>query len=299
MKFTNEIKIALVAVVAIVLLFFGLQYLKGRNLLSSDERYFASFDDVTGMTPSSPVYANGYRVGVVEKVIYDYTKPGNIVATLAINSKLKLNRETRAEITSDVLGNVQVELKFGPNPLDILSPGDTIVGIVQSGTVGKVAQMVPQIQEMLPKLDSILTNINTLLSDAALKNTLKNVEQITGHLTETTRQLSLLTASVNQQMPQMLTKVDGVLANTEGLTQQLNSLDVAATMEKVDKTLANVQQLTDALNSNQGTLGLLMRDPQLYNNLNVTMGDADKLLIDLKEHPKRYVHFSIFGKKDK
>jgi phospholipid/cholesterol/gamma-HCH transport system substrate-binding protein len=218
---------------------------------------------------------------------------------LAINSKLKLNRETRAEITSDVLGNVQVELKFGPNPLDILSPGDTIVGIVQSGTVGKVAQMVPQIQEMLPKLDSILTNINILLSDAALKNTLKNVEQITGHLTVTTHQLSLLTASISQQMPQMLSKVDGVLANTEGLTHQLNSLDVSATMEKVDKTLANVQQLTDALNSNEGTLGLLMRDPQLYNNMNATMGDADKLLIDLKEHPKRYVHFSIFGKKDK
>ena len=92
---------------------------------------------------------------------------------------------------------------------------------------------------------------------------------------------------------------DGVLTNTEGFTQQLNSIDVAATMNKVNQTLTNVQQMTDALNSKEGTLGLLMHDPQLYNNLNATMSDADKLMIDFREHPKRYIHFSVFGKKDK
>jgi phospholipid/cholesterol/gamma-HCH transport system substrate-binding protein len=100
-------------------------------------------------------------------------------------------------------------------------------------------------------------------------------------------------------MPQMLAKADGVLENTEGLTRKLNDIDVAATMSKVDQTLSNVQQMTQALNSREGTLGLLMHDPDLYNNLNATMSDADHLLIDLKANPKRYVHFSLFGKKDK
>jgi phospholipid/cholesterol/gamma-HCH transport system substrate-binding protein len=100
-------------------------------------------------------------------------------------------------------------------------------------------------------------------------------------------------------MPNMMDKANGVLTNTETLTKQLSEIDVASTMSKVDATLANVQQMTSTLNSNEGTLGLLMHDPGLYNNLNATMHDADQLMIDLKAHPKRYVHFSVFGKKDK
>ena len=183
--------------------------------------------------------------------------------------------------------------------MEVLEQGATIEGTMQKGMMDKAATMVPQIEVMLPKLDSILASLNSLLADPALANTLHNVDGITANLKTTSHDLQLLTASLNRQMPQMLAKADGVLENTEGLTRKLNSIDVAATMSKVDKTLTNVQQMTDALNSKEGTLGLLMHDPQLYQNLNATMGDADQLLIDLKEHPKRYVHFSIFGRKDK
>lgn len=300
MKFwTNEVKIAAVAVVAVVLLFFGLQYLKGLSLFSSDDHYYVHFSDVTGMTASSPIYAYGYKVGVVEAINYDYDDPDNIVAVIRIDPKLSLPRGTVAEISSDLLGNVRLELKLGPNPLEVLDEGSTIEGSMQQGVMGKAASMVPQIEVMLPKLDSILTSINALLADPALGNTLHNVDGITANLKTTSHDLQLLTASLNQQMPQMLATANGVLENTEGITQKLNALDVASTMTKVDQTLTNVQQMTDALNSREGTLGLLMHDPSLYQNLSATMGDADKLLIDLKEHPKRYVHFSLFGKKDK
>jgi phospholipid/cholesterol/gamma-HCH transport system substrate-binding protein len=300
MKFlTNEVKIALVAIAGIVILFFGLQFLKGLTMFSSDNNYYARFADVSGLSASSPVYANGYKVGVVEGINYDYRNPENIVAVIGLDSKLNLPKGTTAEISSDLLGNVKLELKFGPNPVDFIGKGDTIIGGTQQGLMAKAGNMIPQVEKMLPKLDSILVSLNTLLADPAIKNSLHNVDQITSNLTTTTHELNQLSASLNRQMPQMLTKADGVLTNTEGLTRQLGDLDFAATMNKVDATLANVQQMTAALNSKEGTLGLLMRDPSLYMNLSNTMRDADSLMIDLKAHPKRYIHFSVFGKKDK
>ena len=138
-----------------------------------------------------------------------------------------------------------------------------------------------------------------LLSDPALKNSLHNIDQITGNLTTTSNELKAMTYTLNQQMPSLVKNADGMLANANELTHNLNELDLAATMSKVNNTLHNVEQMTAKLNSNEGTLGLLMRDPELYNNLNATMIHADSLMIDLKQHPKRYVHFSVFGKKDK
>ena len=165
--------------------------------------------------------------------------------------------------------------------------------------MGKAANMLPTVQQMLPKLDSILASVNTPLADPAIANSLHNVDQITADLTRTSRDLSQLTAALNQQMPQMLKNADGVLANTNQITKEINDLDIAGTMNSVNNTLQNVEQMTAKLNSKEGTLGLLMRDPALYYNLNSTMMHADSLMIDLKAHPKRYVHFSVFGRKDK
>ena len=299
MKFlTNEVKIALVAIVGIVVLFFGLQYLKGLTLLGSDNRYYAVFNNVSGLSASSPVYANGYKVGVVEAIVYDYANPEKIVAVLGLDNQLNVSRGTRAEIASDLLGKVQLELCFGENPVDLLQPGDTISGGMQSGLMSKAGAMVPQIERMLPKLDSILSSINTLLADPTLSHSLKNVEDITGNLTTTTAQLNTLTQTLNRQLPGMLTSANGLLANTEELSKQFSSIDLEGTMGKVNQTLANVEHLTETLNSKDGTLGLLLHDATLYTNLSNTMADADSLMVDFKAHPKRYIHFSVFGKKE-
>ena len=298
-KFSKEIQIALVAVVGIIVLYFGLQFLKGMTLFSNDNRYFVKFQDVSGLSVASPIFANGYRVGVVETIEFNYENTGEIVASIGVDKNMQVPKGSRAEIATDLMGNVKVQLVLGNVADGFVAPGDTITGAQQVGAMGKAADMIPTIQQMLPKLDSILVSVNTLLADPAIASSLHNVDQITANLSRTSQDLSQLTAQLNRQMPQMLKNADGVLANTNQITKNLNELDIAATMTSVNSTLKNVEQMTATLNSKEGTLGLLMRDPGLYNNLNSTLMHADSLMMDLKQHPKRYVHFSVFGKKDK
>lgn len=297
--FTKEVQIALVAIAGVVVLFFGLQFLKGLTMFSDEDTYFVTFDNISGLSTSSPVYADGYKVGVVKEIVYNYGNGTDIVAVLGVNKNMRLPKGSTAEIESDMLGNIKVNMMLANNPVERIQPGDTIRGGKQLGMLAKAADMIPAIEKMLPKLDSIMTSLNILLADPAIKNSLHNVDRITGNLAETTAQLNTMMAGVNKRLPGMMAKADRVLDNTETLTKNLSDADVQLTMQKVNATLDNVQQMTDKLNSDDSSLGLLMRNPGLYNNLNSTIMHADSLMIDLKSHPKRYVHFSIFGRKDK
>ena len=295
----NEIKIALVAIVGIVVLFFGMNFLKGLHLFANDNSYYISFDDISGLSPSSPIYANGYKVGTVKSISYDYEKDGDIKATVGLDKALKVPQGSRAEIVSDLLGNVQVNLIMGDREAGFLPVGGQIDGRKNSGAMGQAAQMIPQVEKLLPKLDSILSSLNVLFADPAIAQSLHNVRQITTDLTTTTQQLNTLMASMNSQVPTLMGKANNVLDNTKQLTTSLAAVDVESTMNRIDKTLANVERFSEQLNDNKGSLGLLMNDRSLFDNLNATMAHADSLMLDLRMHPKRYVHFSIFGKKDK
>jgi phospholipid/cholesterol/gamma-HCH transport system substrate-binding protein len=297
--FTKEVRISLVAIVAIVLIFFGLNFLKGLNIFSSASNYFVSFDDITGLSVSSPVYADGYKVGVVKSITYDYNHRGDIVVEISINKDMRIPRGSSAELVSDVLGTVKVNLMLANNPSERVEVGDTISGGINDGAFGQVKNMIPAIEKLIPKMDSILSSVNMLLADPAVAASLHNVQGVTANLKTSTAQLNILLANLNQKVPGMMNRADVVLNNAEVITGKLSRVDVAGTMAKVDATLDNVHQLTDRINSNDGTLGLLMRDPSLYNNLNSTVRNADSLVINLRENPKRYVHFSVFGKKDK
>ncbi len=302
--FTKEVKIAIVAIVGIVLLFFGLNFLKGMSLFSNDSSYFIKFRDISGLSASNPIYADGYQVGVVKGIDYDYEGNGEVVVRFDVDNNLRIPRGSSAEIVSDLMGNVKMNLLLANNPRDRVEPGDTLVGAINGGLMGSIGALMPTVQQMLPKLDSILASVNALLADPALARSLHNVETISGNLTTTTRSLNTLMAGLNARMPGLMNKADAALAkagttldNTSRLTENLAAVDVQGTMAKVDQTLANVQSITDRLNNGEGTLGLLMNDPALYNNLNATMQSADSLLVNLKAHPSRYVHFSLFGRK--
>lgn len=299
MKLTKEIKIALVAIVGILIMYFGINFLKGMNLFSTNNAYYMTFDDIQGLGASTPIYADGYKVGTVDGLEYDYKENGPIKVKVDIIKDLRIPQGSKAEIVKDLMGNLQVNLLLANNPRERVEPGGVIPGAVNGGMMDKAANLVPVVEKMLPKLDSILTSVNALLADPALAASLHNVETITSNLTVSTRELNTLMAGLNKQVPGMIGKANGVLDNTNRLTANLASLDVQGTLNKVNQTLESAHQFTEKLNSNQGSLGLLMNDTKLYDNLTSTMSHADSLVIDLKAHPKRYVHFSVFGRKDK
>ena len=304
--FTKEIRIALVAVIAIVILFFGLNFLKGVSLFSSDTLYYIKFDKINGLSSSCPIMADGYKVGTVKSINFNYNKRGEIIAEVGINKDLKVPLGTLAEISSDLLGNVQVDLVLGDEGDGFVQPLDTINGNLNAGAMGKLKEMIPVIEKMLPKVDSILLSVNSLMADPALPSTLHHAEQVTYDLTNTTNQINTLMAGLNKEVPGLVGKTDGVLdqaaqamGNAVTVTDNISKLDLEKTVNELSQTLNNLKAFTNELNQGNGSLGLLMRDRSFYDNLNSTMAHADSLLINFKEHPKRYVHFSVFGKKDK
>ncbi len=303
----KEIKIALTAVVALVLLFVGINFLKGINVFKATNTYYVKFKDVAGLTVSTPVYANGYPVGIVRTIEYDYNRGEFVVVGIELNKEMRVPQQTTAELEAELMGGVKMTLMLGPNPTQNMERGDTLSGRMHEGAMDKVSAMVPQIEKMLPKLDSIMDNLNRLTGDPALAATLHNAKDITDNLRETSVQLN---GMMHNDIPVMLGNLKRTSANAERLTANLANLDVQTTLNKVNATLASANQLSDQLNgmstslnsklqSKDNTLGLFLNDRGVYDNLNATLRNADSLMIDLKAHPKRYVHFSVFGKKDK
>ena len=306
MKITREIKIALSAICAIALLIYGINFLKGVNIFQSNNVYYVAFQDITGLAESNPVYASGYRIGTVRNINYDYNSTGMVYVSVDVEKDIHLTEGSYAELDAQMLGGVTMNIILGQSPRT-LSPGDTILGGPHVGALDKAANLMPQVQNMMPKLDSILSGVNAIVNNPALQQTLTNAATLTEELKTTTRTLNALMAG----------NVSKIAANLEPTTRHLNSvsekldqIDYATTIASVNQTLTQLQQFTtelnnsikptlNALNNSNSTLGLLLRDRQLYDNLNNTATAADSLLNNLREHPKRYVHFSIFGKKDK
>ena len=294
--FTKEVRIGIAGIIALCVLVYGINYLKGIHLFKPTSYFYVKFQNVNGLTKSSPVFADGFRVGIVRELYYDYEHPGNVVAEIDVEPDLRIPKGSSAELATEMLGGVRMNLLLANNPREKHAIGDTIPGNLNNGMMGQVGEMVPQLEKMLPKLDSILGSLNTLLANPAIPATLHNVENLTANLSTTSRQLQAL---MSNDIPQLTGKLNAIGDNFVAISDNMKQIDYAAAMQKVDSTLANVHTLTDKLNSKNNTIGLLLNDPQLYQNLNATTANAASLLEDLKAHPKRYVHFSLFGKKDK
>ena len=305
--FNREVKIALTAIVAIVLVYLLINFMKGINVFKSSNTYYVRFDNIAGLAVSNAVYANGYPVGIVRGIQYDYGNHERVVVAIELDKEMHMPRGTKAELVTSLMGGVTMSLMLGPNPTDNLAQGDTISGGLHEGAVEKVEALMPTIMDMMPKLDSIVTNVARLSADPALAQTLRNTAEITNNLRRTSAKLD---AMVGRDLPQMMQHLNNTSRNVERLSNNLAAINLQETMNEVNASLAEVRQfsaninvmtndLNSKLNSRDNTFGLLLNDRKLYDNLNRTVSSADSLLINVKAHPKRYVHFSIFGKKDK
>ena len=295
--FTKEAKIGLVSIVSLALLYLGINYLKGVNLFKPVNHYYVAFSNVKGVTVSSPVFVEGFKVGLVREISYDYDTTGKISVLVSLEDKMRINKGSYITVVNSFLGGAELHIHLNTFVDDYFKSGDTIEGRMESDMMTAVQEnLLPSIERMMPKLDSILGGLQTLVNHTALTQSLAHVEQTTASLAHSSRQLDQMLA---KDVPVIVENLKGITTNFESVSGQLKALDLAGTMQAVDATLANLKLTTDKLNSADNSLGVLLNDRQLYDNLNGTMENASLLLLDLREHPKRYVHFSLFGSKQK
>lgn len=292
----KEVKIGLFGIAALIVLVMGINFLKGLSVFHMDKVYYFSFRNAKAIAKSSHVYADGVPVGRVSDLIYNFRKPGEILVKVSLDPRLRLPGRTTAVIETSLMGASTMSIILGRDSVYVYHPGDTIPGAENFGVMEKVGDVMPDVHNVIRKVDTLITSVNRLLNNPHLEQILINADQITSDLTVTTKQLNRL---MKDDLPKLTATYTEMGQNMNTFVGNLNRLDLQQTMASVNKTIRDVDQLVLEIQNPNGTLGALIKDRALYANLNHTVQSADSLVTDLKAHPKRYVHFSIFGRKDK
>lgn len=294
--FNKEFAIGLSVIVAILILIFGIDYLKGINLFRPAHYYLAYYDNVDELTVSSPVLINGYKVGQVREVNFNYQKPGKVEVVIALDKHLQLPEGTVADLGTTLLSGARIELTMGSGPGMIPSGGEVPTG-VKGGLMSSVQDMLPAVTGILPKVDSLLYNLNLLVSDPALTASIRRLDGITDNLLATSRGLN---TTMNSQVPRLASNtvkitqsLDTIVGNIGQLSYQLKALPIDATVENVNQLTANLSRFSSQLNDKNSTLGMLTSDPELYNRITQVSADIDSLLVDIKKNPKRYISIKL------
>lgn len=291
--FSREAKIGVAVAIAIGMLYFGLNFLKGVNIFQPTTYFYAQYERVDGIVPTTPVMINGYQVGHVSQINFDYTKEAPITLQITVDNKLVVPQGTIAEIyDTGLMGDKAIQLKLGRSNT-LLQPGDTLRTSVQNGLMAAVTDaLVEPIKAMMPQLDSTIKTINHTLSGERVQSLITNAEAAIANF-------KAISANLKKELPTTMSNVNNITANLSEVSDELKAAQLDSTLLKVDATIANLENITNQLKSNENTLGALLNDKELYQNLDSTVQSANALLIDLKENPKRYVHFSVFGSKEK
>jgi phospholipid/cholesterol/gamma-HCH transport system substrate-binding protein len=278
---------------------------------------YAKYSHVDGLGVSKPVMINGFQIGRVDKL--QLQPDGSIVATLKIKGKYEIPKNSIAKLESlDLLGSKAIVMALGTGN-DFAQDGDTLNANVAKGLMETVEPVQKKAEVIIAKMDSILTSVNSILNPnfqknvdksfnsiastlASLEATSKKVDNLVG--SEGSRISSILSnfESISNNLKQNNQKINGILNNINTITDQVAAANFKQTIDNANKAVTDLQGIVTKVNNGQGTLGLLVNDTKMYDNLNNASKNLDNLIIDLKENPKRYVHFSVFGggnKKDK
>jgi phospholipid/cholesterol/gamma-HCH transport system substrate-binding protein len=316
-KIANETKVGILAAFSIAMLIMGYNFLKGNAIFSSETVLYARYSHVDGLGVSKPVLINGYQIGRVDKLTLQ--SDGTIIATLKIKGKYEIPKNSVAKLESiDLLGGKAIVMALGTGNI-YAKDGDTLNANVAKGLLETVQPVQKKAELIIAKMDSILTSVNSILNPnfqknvdksfnsiastlASLEATSKKVDNLVG--SEGTRISSILAnvEAISANLKNNNEKINGILNNIGSITDQVAAANFKQTIDNANKSMADLQAIVGKINEGKGTLGLLINDTKMYDNLNSASQNLDKLIIDLKENPKRYVHFSVFGggaKKDK
>lgn len=295
--FSKEFTIGLSVIVAGIILFFGIDYLKGINMLSPANFYYVNYDNVSGLEVSAPVSIDGYKVGQVREISYDYDHPGKIKVLLAVNRKLRIPEDSYAALASTLMGGAYVDIKIGNSP-KMLEIGSNISAREGKGLMDALGQdVVPAIQPILARVDTLLYNLNRIVEDPALAQSIGRLDGITANVQG---MCAGLNATVGSDVPVIMrkarsitTSLDSVSTNLVALSYSLKQLPLNATVENVNSVVTNLEHFSNQLNDKNSTLGMLMNDPELYNRINRVAADVDSLIVDIKKNPKRYISIKL------
>lgn len=296
MKIRKEITIGICVIIALCVLFFGIDFLKGINVFKPANYYTASYTNVNGLAVSAPVTINGYKIGLVRSIDYEYDNPGHVAVEFSLDKELKLPKGSKAVIVCDMLGTATVQLQLSDNA-EFYNVGDKIESETASGLMdGLSTDIMPGVANIFPKVDSLLTSLNKLASDPAIAASVKRLDAITANLEAT---MTALNKSV-KALPSVMGNVEATTQNVSTITgnlayvsEELKTVPLDSCMVSIQQTANNLRQLTEELNNPNSSLGLLMNDPALYNNLNNTVKSLDSLFIDIKKNPKRYINIKL------
>lgn len=293
-KFSRELLVGLLGLAAMFVIYFLINFFKSIDIFDDTDQYRIEFTNIGELTNSAPVYLNGCKVGNVSAIEHNFNESDKVYLTVSIDKGLRLPEGSYAQIHNKLMGGSTICLIMG-NGNGTIEPGSTMKGVLEAGAMGEVGNMVPQIEAMLPKVDSMLSSLNGILSNPAINNTLNNLETLTAQLNNTSAGLNSL---VNNDIPKAIDKVVKLEDDLLKVSSQLSEVDYKNMIATLETSLNNIQEITTALNEGNGTVGMLLKDTTLYGKLNETCEAANALLEDLKENPKRYVHFSVFGQKE-
>lgn len=312
MKITNETKVGILAAVAITILVLGYSFLKGNNVFSSENEFYARYSSVEGLTVSKPVLVNGYQIGRVSQL--KLQPNGSILAQFRINPDYEIPKNTIARLEStDLLGGKAIIFELGSSKM-YAEDGDTLQANSEKNLMEQVQPIQKKAEQIIGRLDSVLTSVNNTISPEFQQNFNKSFESIAKTLQTlegTTKKIDNLVGAESTRIEAIMANLESVSANfknnNQHITAVMTNLDKVTdqfaranfehTIRNADKAVADMQAAINKVNSGQGSLGKLINDEGLYKNLNNASSNLDKLMIDLKANPKRYVSFSVFGGK--
>lgn len=296
----KNVLIAVTVIASLCLLYWGIEFLKGVNMFKPANFYYAKFDKVEGLVEAAPVNINGFPVGQVREIIYDYSN-NQIKVMIAVNKNLKLPHGTTAQVVSSLTGASTLDLTLGTENT-YYNVGAEIPGVKPGGMMDKLGnEVMPQVVGIIPKVDSIMGGVNAIVSNPAINQSVYRLDAITAQLVQSSQQLTRLLSQLNGQIPGVMSDVKLVTGNLTGTTDNLYSmsgsikaLPLDSTVNQLNSTIANLQQLSTQLNDKNSSLGMLLNDKALYDNANKALADLDSLFVDIKAHPKRYINVKIF-----